>query len=279
MLSWILILLILVCLGMIGVIFFRKIPQLRVMDVSTLPKERERQVKEQIILSKLQRTSAAKLMRVVRASSGVVNLVSKQGRRAVQKLYRIEQYYQKLKRSSQEGIHSYSEETLRQRLETAADLIRQDEYIPAEKIFIDIISHNPKSVQGYEALGNMYLTSGQLDQSRETLMFALRLSPDDASINISLAALEMKLGNAKQALLYAQKAIQKRSKNPRYLDYYIEVSLQTGSLKDARAGIQTLKEVNPENKKITEFEQRLQEKKAEYISKTSPDSDKSSQDE
>jgi len=272
-----LIILILICLGIVSLVFFQKIPQLRVMDVSTLSKERERQVKEQIILSKLQRTSAAKLMRVARASSGVVKLVSKQGRRAVQKLYRIEQYYQKLKRSSQEGDHSYSEETIRQRLETAAEFIRQDEFIPAEKIFIDIIGHNPKSVQGYEALGNMYLASDQLDQAQETFMFALRLSSDDASINVSLAEIEMKRGNAKQALPYMQRAIERRPKNPRYLDYYIEVSLQTGSLKDARAGIQTLREVNPENKKIVEFEERLQEKKAEYISKTSSDSDESSQ--
>ncbi|MBI2473050.1 tetratricopeptide repeat protein [Candidatus Uhrbacteria bacterium] len=277
MLSWILIILIFICLGVIGLVFFRKIPQLRVIDVSTLPKERERQVKEQIILSKLQRSSGAKLMRVTRASAGLVNFLSKQGRRAVQKLYRIEQYYQKLKRSSQEGIHHYSEETIRQRIETAMDLIRQEEFIPAEKIFIDIISHNPKSIQGYESLGNMYLASGQLDQARETLMFALRISPDDASVNISLAEVEIKRGNVKQALPYAKKAIEKRPKNPRYLDYYIEISLQTGSLKDARAGIQTLKEVNPENKKISEFEERLEEKKAEYISKTSSDQDKSSQ--
>jgi len=216
-------------------------------------------------------------MRVARASSGVVKLVSKQGRRAVQKLYRIEQYYQKLKRSSQEGMHSYSEETIRQRLETAADLIRQEEFIPAEKIFIDIISHNPKSVQGYEALGNMYLASGQLDQAWETLMFALRISPDDASVNMSLAEIEIRRGNAKQALPYVQKAIEKRPKNPRYLDYYIEISLQTGAVKDARSGIQTLREVNPENKKIAEFEERLQEKKAQYISKTSSDQDESSQ--
>ena len=279
MLSWILVILILVCLGLIGVIFFHKIPQLRVMDISSLPKERERQVKEQLILSKLQRTSGAKWMRMARASSAAVAFFSKYGRRAVQKLYRIEQYYQKLKRSSEEGVHHYSEETIRTRLDAAADLIRQDEYIPAEKIFIDIISHNPKSVHGYEALGNMYLANDQLDQARETFSFALRLSPDDASINVSLADLEMKRGNAKQALPYIQKAIEKRPKNPRYLDYYIEVSLQTGSLKDAQVGIQALKEVNPENKKIVGFEERLQEKKVEYLNKTSSESTESSQDE
>ena len=278
MLTWILLIIMLLSLLGIGFVFVRKIPQLRVIDISSLPKERERQVKEQLILSKLQRTGGAKILRVARVSSGVVTLLSKYGRRAVQKLYRIEQYYQKLKHASEEGMHSYSEETIRQRLESAMELIRQEEYIPAEKIFIDIISHNPKNVQGYESLGNMYLTSGQLDQARETLMFALRLASDDASVNSSLAELELKLGNPRLALSYLQKAVEKRPKNPRYLDYYIDVSLQVGALKEARKGLQVLKEVNPENKKIEEFEARFAQKKSEYVSKTSGNPSEPSQD-
>ena len=191
----------------------------------------------------------------------------------------MEQYYQKLKRSEDEGVHRYSDETIRARLEEAYALIKQEEYIPAEKIFIDVISHNPKSVDGYEGLGNMYLTNGQFDQARETLQFALRLSPDDASVNVSLAELEIKQGNQKAALPYLRRAVTKRPKNPRYLDYYIETSLEVGSLKDAREGIQTLKEVNPENKKIEEFESRFQEKKEAYIQKTTPEDSEASQEE
>mgnify|MGYP001595460922 CR=1 FL=1 len=279
MFSWILIILILACAGIVCLVLIGKIPQLRVIDISSLPKERERQVKEQIIFSKLQRTSGAKLMRVARVGSVVMKKFSRYGRRAVQKLYRIEQYYQKLKRSSEEGLHAYSEETIRQRLEMAQDLIKHEEFIPAEKIFIDLISHNPKSVQGYEFLGNMYVASGQMDQARETFLFALRLSPEDASVNSSLAELELASGDPKKALVYLQKAVQKRPKNPRYLDFYIDVALQTGALKEARKGLQTLKEVNPENKKIQEFEERLDQKKAEYVNKTSSDSEEPSQEE
>lgn len=267
--EWILLILALVALCVIGWVVYRKIPQLRVIDVDSIPKERERKVKEALILQKFQRTGGAKLQGAAKAATTVMGAVSRQGRRAVQKLYRLEQYYQKLKRSEDEGVHRYSDETIKVRLEEAQALIKQEEYIPAEKIFIDIISHNPKSVDGYEALGNMYLTSGQLDQARETLQFALRLSPGDASVNVSLAEIELKLGEPKKALPFLRKAVEKRSKNPRYLDYYIETALEVGSLKDAREGIQTLKEVNPENKKIGDFEARFQEKKDEYIQKTS----------
>lgn len=277
--EWILGVTSLLGLGIILWVILRKIPQLRVIDVESIPKERERKVKEQLILSRFQRSGGVKLQKVAKISSGVVGYISRQGRRAVQRLYRLEQYYQKLKRTGDEGTHRYSDETVRARLEEADVLVKQEEFIPAEKIFIDIISHNPKSVDGYEGLGNMYLVNDQLGQARETLQFALRLSPDDASLNVSMAELENKQGNQKAALPYLKRAVIKRSKNPRYLDYYIETALEVGSLKDAREGIQTLKEVNPENKKIEEFEMRFQEKKNAYIQRTSSEDGEASQEE
>jgi tetratricopeptide (TPR) repeat protein len=271
-------LIIILALLVISAVLYRKAPQLRVIDIDSIPRERERKVKEQLILSKFKRRGGGTLQQVAKASSGVVGTLSRQGRRAVQKLYRLEQYYQKLKLSAEEGVHAYSDETIKVRLEEADALIKQEEYIPAEKIFIDIISHNPKSVEGYEGLGNMYAQSDQLDQARETFLFALRLSPTDASVNVSLAELELKRGEPKQALPYLRKAIEKRSKNPRYLDYYIDVALQVGSLKDARSGLQALKDVNPENKKISEFEERFAKKKDEYVNRTSSETSESSQE-
>ena len=277
--TWIFILLIVVSVLVLGGVVYRKIPQLRAIDVDTIPKERERKVKETLILQKFHRTGTAKLLGASKAATAMVDVVSRQGRRVVQKLYRLEQYYQKLKRSEDEGVHRYSDEMIKTRIDEAAVLQKQEEFIPAEKIYIDIISHNPKSVDGYEALGNMYLVSGQLEQARETFQFALRLSPNDASVNVSLAELELKQGDPKKALPYLRTAVEKRSKNPRYLDFYIETALEVGSLKDAREGIQKLKDVNPENKKIEDFEAWFQEKKEEYIQKTSSSENEASQEE
>ena len=92
--SWIFFVLILAALVVIGVVVSRKVPQLRVIDVDSIPKERERKVKETLILQKFRRTSGVKLQGTAKAATAVVSAVSRQGRRAVQKLYRLEQYYQ-----------------------------------------------------------------------------------------------------------------------------------------------------------------------------------------
>lgn len=269
---WILIIIIIFCLGVIGYVLYHKLPQIRIIDVNTIPEERERKVKEQIILQKFNRIGGAKLRIISKQGAQAVRTVSKYGRRAVQRLYKMEQYYQKLKRTASEGQHAYTADIINQEIGKAEEYIKQAEYIPAEKIYIDIISHNPKSVDAYEGLGNMYLVAGQLDQARETLKFALRLSPDDASVNVSLAELEIKHENNKAALEFLRKAVEIRPKNPRYLDFYIEAALKAGALKDVRKGITALKEVNPENTKITGFEERFQELKEKYIQKTEPDS-------
>jgi Tfp pilus assembly protein PilF len=277
---WIIpIIIILVSLLVIIFVLIRKIPQLRIIDVQSIPEERTREVKEKIIMEKLSRAGRNKIRFVAKNISSVTKVLSKIGRRAVQKLYSIEQYYQKLNRTATEGQHAYSHETITKMTTSAALLIKQEEFIPAEKIYIDIISHNPKSVDAYEGLGNLYLKKEEYEQARETFKFTLRLSPNDASVNVSLAELETKFGNHKQALDALRKAVGKRSKNPRYLDFYIESALTAGSLKDARNGLQLLKRVNPENQKIQEFEERFTKLKDEYISKMSSSNSTPSQPE
>lgn len=260
-------------------VFVRAIPRLRLIDVASLSQERTRVIKERLIMEKLGRSGRAKMRVVSRVASAGVRRVSKWGRRAIQRLYAIEQYYQKLNRNAIEGQYAYTQETIKKMVGQAEDLERQQEFIPAEKIYIDIISHNPKSVDAYEGLGNLYLKKEEYDQARETLQFTLRLSPNDASVNVSLAELEIKLENYKAALEPLRRAVGKRSKNPKYLDLYINAALSAGSLKDARHGLQLLKKVNPENQKIAEFEERFQALKEDYIAKTSERDKASSQQE
>lgn len=259
---------ILIGLLIILILLIKKIPQLRVINTDSILKERMNTVKEQIILKKFQRIGGEKWQRFYKNFSLFIGIISRYGRRVVQKLYAIEQYYQKMKRSATEGQHAYDTETIRRLINEAEVLIAKDEFIPAEKVFIDIISHNPKNIDAYEGLGNLYLRSKQFDQARETLLFTLRISPNDASVCVSLAELELKLDNPKAALGHLRNAVQKRSKNPKYLDFYIEISLQAGSLKDAREGIRLLKAVNPENQKISEFEERFEKQKSVYGAKT-----------
>jgi len=250
------------------VLCLRKMSKLRVIDVSSIAQERTRELKNKIILEKLQRVGRGKLRIVSQTLQGIMRTSSRIGRRAVQRLYTIEQYYQKLNRVASEGQHAYSHDVVKRMVDEAEGLIRQEEYIPAEKIYIDIISHNAKSVDAYEGLGNLYLVKGEMDQARETLEFTLRLSPSDASVNVSLAELEIKQGRDREALEYLRKAVGKRSNNPKYLDFFTDTALRVGSLKDARHGLNQLQKANPENQKIQEFQKRFDALKEQYLNKT-----------
>ncbi len=64
----------------------RKIPQLRVINVDSIPKERTRKIKEQIILQKFQRAGGEKFKGVVAGATALARFASRMGRRAVQRL-------------------------------------------------------------------------------------------------------------------------------------------------------------------------------------------------
>ena len=238
-------------------VLFKKIPHLRIIDTSLLKEEKVNKIKERIILQRVDRLKHEKLGKVGKAMVSVMASLSRGGRCAVQKLYAPYQYYKKLQQAVPGTSNKLDVEAVRKLLEEAENLRQQEEYVLAEKKYIEVISHNPKHIKAYEGLGNLYLEVKQYEQARETLGFTLRLSPDDASVNMSMAELEIAQGNPKTAVEYVRKAVAKRPSNPKYLDMYIESAFAAKMVKDASLGIAKIKEANPENAKITDFEERL----------------------
>lgn len=251
------IIIIVLCIGAIIWLLWRKLPELRNLDVDSTPREQRRQIKEKIIMQRFDRMRSNKLGGVGKAAGSAIKSISKTGRRAVQRLYALEEYYQKVKQEA-DGESASDPETLKRLLDEAEELVREEEYIPAEKKYIEVISHSPKNISAYEGLGNLYLKNKSYDQARETFMFTLRIAPDDASVNMSMAELETALKNHAKACEFAKKSVDKRPGNPRYLDMYIESALAAKLFAEAEEGIGLLEKANPENQKIAEFKDRLQ---------------------
>ncbi|MBI4599049.1 tetratricopeptide repeat protein [Candidatus Uhrbacteria bacterium] len=251
-------------LGIIGVsaavvaaICLRKVPVLRVMNVEDLPQEKTKQVKEAIILERFQRSLRARFSGTFQVLARVGTGISRLGRRAVQRIYAIEQTYRKMQKEDHLGSHTDDQETIRQFMDEAAEFFRQGDAFQAEKRYIEIISRYPKHVKAYEELGNLYLHDRQYAQARETLAFAVKLNPEDASVQMSLGELAMKEGNPDRALASMRRVVALRPHNPKYLDFLIETALAADSVEDARQGLAMLQEVNPENKKLGEFAARI----------------------
>ncbi len=248
--------LIIIVLGLLTIIVIvaRKFPHIIVLDVDTIKEERTKRLKERIILERFDRFRSQKLGNISKLARDGWTVLSKTGRRLVQRLYKLEQYYKRLKSPKADSIDLNAVKRL---LEQAAELMHQHETIQAEKLFIEVIGHHPKQVDAYEGLGNLYLRNKQFEQARETLKFALRLQPENASVLMSLGQLEGAQENHKEALDYLRQATIVRSKNPKYIDAYIASALAAKQAKDVERGIGLLKEINPENQKIAEFEEGL----------------------
>jgi Tfp pilus assembly protein PilF len=246
-----------VCLLVILWTLWRKIPQLRMIDVAAIPSERDKQMKDRLLAERVKRLQAEKFGAVGKAAFAAARAVSRLGRRAVQKLYALEQYYQKVRQTPEELERAKDPEVIKKMIAEAEEFVRQQEFIPAEKLYIQVISHNPKNVEAYEGLGNLYLKNEQYDQARETLLFTLRLSPDDASVNMSLAELERQLDNPAAAVAFVRHSVDKRPGNPKYLDLYIESALLAKNVSEAERGLELLRTVNPENQKLQEFAEEI----------------------
>jgi len=259
MLWWLIpLVLIIISTILIAVVVIRKVPDLRVIDVESIPEERVKKLKQDIIMKRFDRMQSEKLGGLSKGLRKFAGFVFNFGRRVVQKLYALEQYYKRVQKSHGEDT-KLDDAQVERMVKEAQKLVREGEIIPAEKKYIEIISHKPKHVPAYEGLGNLYLKNEQYEQARETLGFILRINPEDASVHMSLAEIEMALDNYRKAVKFLRQAIGKRPKNPKYLDAYIESSLNAEMPEDAEKGIELMEEVNPENTKLDDWKNRLGE--------------------
>lgn len=245
------------CLGVIGFVFIRKIPRLRVVDVSSSPKERNKRTKDQILMQRLERVHKTRLTNMSRAAMKVVGGVSRMGRRAVQRVHAWEQYYEKLKKSSTNMQDEPDLSMIDALIEEAEGYAKNEEYVLAEKKYIEVISHHPRNTKAYQGLADVYAAGKQYDEAKETLLFVLRLTPENAQVHAQMAELETLLHRPKQALEQASRAIELAPKHPKILDTFIETAFLAGEKKEAERGIKLMEKVNPENTKLSGWKERL----------------------
>ncbi len=243
-------------LTIIVVIIVRKIPQLRVIDISSSPTDRNKRVKDQILMQRIERTQKAKLQGIARTFGNFGAKVSKVGRKTVQKVHAWEQYYEKLKKTPDES-EKIDPAVVQRLLDEADAFIKEEEFIPAEKKYIEVISHHPRNVKAYQGLVDLYMADKQYDQAKETLLFVLRLAPENANAHAQMSELETLLGRTKQAFEEAKRALELEPKHPKIIDLFIESAFSVGETKEVSRGIKMLEKVNPENKKLESWKERL----------------------
>ncbi|MBI4812531.1 hypothetical protein HY798_03795 [Candidatus Falkowbacteria bacterium] len=250
------IILILISLSVIIIVIVRKFPVLANIDIRNMPAEKEGRFKERIIGERLKRGFIkwrSKITRAIRPAGEAINSLFKL---IHNKLHELKERYKKEIILSDGGSVS-AKQKIEQLFKEAEELSARDESKAAEKKLIEIISLDHKNVEAFKMLGRLYFKDKNYNNAKQTLKHVLKLAGDDSEIYFSTASICEAQGDFGGAINNINKALDLEPNNPRYLDTKLEISIIKKDKTGAREAYEKLKEVNPENQKLEEFEEQI----------------------
>lgn len=245
-------------LGLAVVLFEagRQIKKLAGLDLDAMPEARMKVRKHSIIEDRLERKLGT-MRGALKQSTHPSWLKCKAWVKKIYlRLVALEEKYRhsaaRLKPKTQE-----EKEKVRQRLGLLMDeggkLLEQQQYVEAEKKFIEVVSLDPKNVNAFEQLGEIYYFQKDLDHALETLIFAKRLNPKSDHIYLDMGMIKLEQGKVEQAMADFKKAVELSPNNPKNLDGLLNAALLAKKKYEATRAFDQLSKVNPENQKLPEY--------------------------
>ena len=262
-------------------IVVRKFSALANLDVSSMPAEKESRFKERIISNRLKRNVtkwSAKFGKVM------IYLGEKMGKAFLFLLGRLNKVRDKYKEESiLNKKKSLDPNRQVENLFTEADsLIKDGTYEEAEKKYIEIISLQSRNLKAFKKLADLYMLKKQYDEARQTLEHVLKLIEDEETgllksrgegSDEQIKALSLERGqiyfdlagvckakeNYAEGIKTMNLALKIEPSNPKYLDTMIEVSIMGKDKISAFDAYKSLEKANPENQKLAELKEQINE--------------------
>lgn len=265
MIATISIILVIICLIIIAMIIIKKFPALAILDVENIPGKKEAKFKEEIIKKRLERDLAKWGIIFVNIWNFFNKIISGTLHRSLERLVDIKESYRKSKKISL----SQRRERIRELFKLSEENLKEDRLEKAEDNLIEIISLDQKKIAAFISLSDVYAKGKKWPEARQTLGHALKLvkanSRDEffmSEVNLpeiyfSLSWVCDNLGDKAAALDNIQEALEFEANNPRYLDYAIELAITNNSKSFALLMLERLKESNPDNAKLIEWEEKV----------------------
>lgn len=234
-----------VAISVIITIIARKFPLLASMEIKDSQAEKLKQLKKNILIARIARQT-----RLVRKK-----IMAPENWERVR--YLVGDAFRKFKELEEKYRSRTTEAKLNILLKKGrANMADDPEF--SEQCFLEVITLDPHNLEAYEALFRIYLSRRNLSEAVELLEFLIKINPGMAGRYVfDIAAAILESGDIKQSWNYAQQAISFEPENPKYLDLIIELAILNGRRREGEKFLRKLREVNPENGKIEEFEKRL----------------------
>ncbi len=275
----ILITIVLVSLGGITYIVFSKISKIRTLDVASVPEAQADRLRDRLLLDRLRRGTTEKSEPFKKIYFNFLNFIKKIISNIPRKIFELEKKYEQ---ESQKKV-VITDGTIKAQIDSLfneAELkLNEEDYSEAEKKLIEIVSLDPKNLKSYRLLIEVYLSTKEFKQAKETADFVVKMlekkylkkeknehgeevicyeNPTEMALAYDdLADIHHSLGEDDLAGVFWSKALQSEPNSPKYLDKFIESCIILKQKSKAFDAIKKLEEVNPENQKIKDFYERI----------------------
>lgn len=267
-------------LAYVAYVVFHHLNDLKNLNVQTIPKEKQNEVKNKILQAKLTRESSLLKKKLRWIISPRQNFWLDKWQRFYDKVVALEEKYRR--KGEPEKI-----KTIEELFAEAGEFLAKDNFLLAEKSLIEIISLDSQNIQAYEELGEMYFNNKNYDQAEEVFKYLLKIHAlkdqgyeklgaiavkknhleeaevdflSSLNINNRVANYYDDLGEVYEVTSKLEKALDCYLKattiepnNPKYLDKLIDLSIKVGDKTLAKKTFNHFREINPENGKLGEF--------------------------
>lgn len=247
------------------IVFFlivrKKIKKLKLLDLEAMPKAKLQSKKYELIADRLGRKTQAASAVLKKICSPAGSAISNYFQKLHVKLTELEHKYKQPRQATPQTKEE--KEKRRQKIAgliaTGEQKLREEAYVDAENIFLEIIRLNSKEVEAYKYLGELYFAKKDYDHAIETLQFAKKLDPENDRIYCDLGLIFQAKSDMKQALEQFQSCVRLVPNNPRNLSNLLELAIVMKKKALSAKTLEQLKKANPENQKIAELENKIKE--------------------
>jgi len=254
------IIVIIISIIIILIIIVRKFTALAILDVESIPEEKEAKFKEQIRKQLFDRALG-------RHGEGIARYWLSIGKKINEFFLALTTNLNKKKRSYllQKRISfGQKEKKSKKLLSEIDDYLNQEEYEKAEEKAILILEFDKHNQLTFEKLANIYFLQKKYDEARETYLFLLKLIAEkedeqaQAEVYFTMADISQRNSDLEQAKDDLHQALAIDSKNPRFLDKLVEINIENNDKESAVDAFSRLFEVNPENKKLSKYKETIE---------------------
>lgn len=242
-------------------VVIRRFPHVTALDVSAIPEVREEAAKKHILQQRVERKFGAFFSRAFAGTRELGSSLRERVAGVKGKLHQARQVLEKTAAARDEAKRtpqiSEREQGLRVVLTEAEELAKQERYPEAEQKYIEAISIDPKHVEAYRGLGELYLFQNEFEQAKETFAYITKLNPSDHQAFFELAEVYERIGDAPAAIASVRTALEFEPEHMKYLDFLLHAQLQAGDRRGAQETLDQIGEINPENAKLASWQEEI----------------------